>query len=94
MAGVIHVPPSGYCGRGPAQCCIDVTKTAVERDGEMAAAKAALQAARDMQMFRKEDGAGIGRPPENGLIIVVPGKDAVPVCFEQPFRLEIAADGK
>ena len=45
-------------------------------------------------MFREEDGAGIGRPPEDGLTFVVPGKDAVPVRFEQPLRLEIAADGK
>ena len=60
----------------------------------MARPKAALQATRDMEMFREEDGAGIGRPPEDGLTFVVPGKDAVPVRFEQPFRLEIAADGK
>ena len=56
--------------------------------------KAPLQAARDMEMFWEEDGAGIGRPPEDRLTFVVPGKDAVPVRCEQPFRPEIAADGK
>ena len=60
----------------------------------MARPKAALQAARDMKMFRKEDGARIGRPPEDRLTFVVPGKDAMTVRFQQPFRLKIAADGK
>ena len=60
-----------------------VTKTAVERDAEDAGTEASFQAARNVEFFGKEHGPGIGRPPQNRLIVAVPGKDAVAVAFEQ-----------
>ena len=47
-----------------------------------------------MKFVGKEDGPGIGRPPQDGLIVVVPGKDAVPIGFEQSFGSQVAADGE
>jgi len=70
------------------------TKAPVERDAEYAGTKASFQAARDMKFAGKENGPGIGRPPQDGLIVVVPWKDAVPVGFEQSFGLQVAADGE
>src|SRR4030095_2993622 len=78
----------------PSAMLHDRITTSVERHREMARPKAPLQAARDMEMFWEEDGAGIVRPPEDRLTFVVPGKDAVPVCCEQPFRPETAAGCK
>ena len=60
----------------------DVSETGIERDGEHVRAKASFEAARHMKMVRKQYGAGIRRPPENGLIVVVPGKDALSIGFE------------
>ena len=47
-----------------------------------------------MEFVGKEHGPGIGRPPQDGLVVVVPGKDAVPVGFEQPFWSQVATDGE
>ncbi len=47
-----------------------------------------------MEFFGEEHGPGIGRPPQDGLIVVVPGKDAVALGFEQPFWSEVAADSE
>ena len=71
-----------------------ITKTAVERDGEDAGTKASFEAARDMEFVGKEDGSGIGGPPQDGLIIVVPGKDSVAVGFEQSLWAQVAADSE
>jgi len=71
-----------------------VTKAPVERDAEYAGSKASFQAARDMKFVGKEDGPGIGRPPQDGLVLVVPGKDAVPVGFEQSLWSQVAADSE
>ena len=71
-----------------------VAKAPVERDAEYAGTKASLEAARDMEFFGKEDGPGIGRPPQDGLVVAVPGKDAVPVGFEQPLWAQVASDGE
>ena len=62
-----------------------VMKALVECDVEQAGAKTSFQAARDMEFAGKEDGPGIGRPPQDRLIVAVPGKDAVAVGFEQSF---------
>lgn len=71
-----------------------VPKAAVERDCEYSGTKASLQAARDMKFVGKEDGPGIGRPPQDGLIVAVPGKYPMAVGFEQPLRAQVASDGK
>ena len=47
-----------------------------------------------MELVGKENGSGIRRPPQDGLIFVVPGKDAVPVGFEQPLWTQVASDGE
>jgi len=47
-----------------------------------------------MKFVGKEDGPGIGRPPQDRLIVGVPGKDAVPIGFEQSFGSQVAADGE
>ena len=47
-----------------------------------------------MEFVRKEDGPGIGRPPQDGLVVVVPGKDAVAVGFEQSLGSQVAPDGE
>jgi hypothetical protein len=47
-----------------------------------------------MEFVGKEYGPGIGRPPQDGLIVVVPGKDAVSIGFEQPFWSQIATDSE
>ena len=71
-----------------------IAKTAVEREGEEAGTKASFQAARHVEFFGKEHSPGIGRPPQDGLIVVVPWKDAVAVGFEQPLGAQIAPDGE
>jgi hypothetical protein len=47
-----------------------------------------------VEFVRKEYGPGIGRPPQDGLVFLVPGKDAMAVGFKQPFWSQIAADGQ
>ncbi len=47
-----------------------------------------------MEFVGKEHGPGIGRPPQDGLVVVVPGKDAVSVSLDQPFWLQVAADSE
>jgi len=47
-----------------------------------------------MEFVGKEDGPGIGRPPQDGLIVVVPGEDAVAVGFEQPLGAQVASDSE
>ena len=79
---MIHVPPSGYCGLGPAQPSITSRKPGVERYAEYVGTKTPLEAARDMEFLGKEHGPGIGRPPQYGLIAAVPGKDSVSIGFE------------
>ncbi len=64
----------------------DVAKAPVERNTEEAGAQASFQAARHVELLGEEDGSGIGRPPQDGLIVAVPGKDAVAVGFEQSLR--------
>jgi len=72
----------------------DLGETGIERDSEEAWTEASLQAARDVEFFGEEHSAGIGRPPQDGLLVVVPGKDAVSIGFEQPLRAQIAPDGE
>ncbi len=85
--GVQHVTcdPGSSLGILRARPCAlfhDVSKAGIKRDGEYMRAKASLEAARDMKPVGKQHGAWIRRPPENGLIVVVPGKDAPSVGFE------------
>lgn len=85
--GVQHVTrdPSSSLGVLRAQPCAlfhEVSKAGIERDGEHIRAKASLETARDMELVGEQHGARIGRPPENGLIIVVPRKDALSIGFE------------
>ena len=47
-----------------------------------------------MEFVGKENGPWVGRPPQDGLVVVVPGKDAVAVGFEQSFGLQVATDGE
>ena len=47
-----------------------------------------------MEFVGKEHGPGIGRPPQDGLVFVVPREDAVAVGFEQPLGAQIAPDGE
>jgi hypothetical protein len=44
-----------------------------------------------MKLVGEQHGARIRRPPENGLIVVVPRKDPVSIGFEQPLRIEITS---
>ena len=77
--------PSSSFGMLRASPCAlfhDSSKARIERDGEHSRAKASLEAARDMEFVRKQHGARIRRPPENGLIVVIPGKDALSIGFE------------
>ena len=69
-----------------------IAKALVERDAEEAVAKASFQAARDMKLIGKEDGSGIGRPPQDRLIVAVPGKDSVTVGFEQSLGSQVSSD--
>ena len=94
--GVEHVTrdPRSSLGILRARPCAlfhDTPKAGIERDGKHVRAKPSLEAVRDMELVRKQDGARIRRPPEDGLIVVVPGKDAMPIGFEQPLRTEIAS---
>jgi hypothetical protein len=59
-----------------------MSKAGIKRDVEHMRAKASLEAARDVEFARKQYGSRIRRPPENGLIIVIPGKDALSVGFQ------------
>lgn len=47
-----------------------------------------------MQLFRKQHGSRIRRPPQNRLALIVPRENAVPVCFEETLRAEIPSYGK
>ncbi len=47
-----------------------------------------------MEFVWKEDCPWIGRPPQDGLIVAVPGKDAMSVGFEQSFWSQVASDSK
>src|SRR5512134_1868196 len=71
-----------------------LAEAGVESDREMGATNRSVKTARNMQFHGEEDGTRVGRPPEDRLIVVVPGKDAVAVRLEQPLRLQIAADGE
>jgi hypothetical protein len=47
-----------------------------------------------MEFVGKEDCPWIRRPPQDGLIVVVPGENAVAVGFEQPLGAQIAPDSE
>ncbi len=47
-----------------------------------------------MEFVGKEDGSGIGGPPQDGLVVVVPGENPVAVGFEQSLWLQIAPDSE
>ena len=91
---MIHVPPSGYCGLWSCALLHHVAKAGVECDGEYSGAKTSLETARDVEFVGKEDGSGIGRPPQDGLIVAVPGEDPMAVGFEQPLWSQIASDSE
>lgn len=85
--GVQHVtrdPRSSFGILRARPCALfhDRSKAGIERDGEHIRVKASLEATRDVELVGKQDGARIRRPPENGLIVVVPGKDALSIGFE------------
>ena len=63
----------------------------VEGDREVAAAQGLAQAARDVQLFREQHHARVGRPPEERLSVLVPGEAAVPIGGQQALRAEVAA---
>ena len=71
-----------------------IAKAPAEGDVEDTGTKASFQAARDMKIFGKENGPGVGRPPQDRLIIAVPGKDAVAIGFEQPLWAQVAPNGE
>lgn len=75
------------CGAG----LDDGFEVTVEVDFESPMAQGLAQTAGDAQVFRKQDAAGIGRPPEYGLSRLIPGKDPGTVGQEQALRAEIAA---
>lgn len=85
--GVQHVAcdPGSPVGILPARRCAlfhDSSKADVECDREQTRSKASFKAAGDMKLLGEQHGAGIRRPPENGLILVVPGENALSVGFE------------
>ena len=56
-----------------------VAEGAVDGDIEVSPANRPSQRARDFEFVDEEHHARIGRPPENRLTFVVPGKDSMPV---------------
>jgi len=47
-----------------------------------------------MEFVGKKDGSGIGRPPQDRLIVAVPGKDSVAVGFKQPLGSQVTPDSE
>ena len=47
-----------------------------------------------MKLVGKEYGSRIGGPPQDRLVVVVPGKDAVSVGFEQSLGSQVAPDSE
>ena len=45
-----------------------------------------------MQPIHLEDGAWIGRPPQDGIALVEPGKNAGAIRFHEPPRSQVSAD--
>ena len=72
----------------------DVSEAGVERNGERPAAHGPLQASRNVESVREEHRPWIGRPPQNGLLVVIPGKDAVAVGVHEARYVEIGARGE
>lgn len=72
----------------------DLSKASIERNGEHIRAEASFKTARHVKLLREQDGSGIRRPPENRLIVVVPGENAMPIGFEKALRSEISSHGK
>lgn len=60
----------------------DLSETNVERDGKETAAHGPAQATSNVEFLGKQYSPGIRRPPEDGLILVVPGENALPIGFE------------
>ena len=71
-----------------------VAEALIECDLEQAGTKASFKAARSVEFFGKEHGPGIGRPPQDGLIVAVPGENTVAVGFEQSLWSEVASDSE
>lgn len=63
----------------------------VESDFEALLAQALGQAAGNVQFVGEQDGARVGRPPEDRLAILVPGEAAVAIGCDQALRIEVAA---
>jgi hypothetical protein len=72
----------------------DSLKAGIECDGEYILAENSFKTARDMKLVGKQHGARIRRPPQDGLVIVVPGENTVAVRFEETFRTEITSYGE
>ncbi len=68
----------------------DFMKALIERDGKYVRTKASLETARHMKLVGEQHGAGIRRPPENGLIVVVPGENALSIGFEEPLWTKVS----
>jgi hypothetical protein len=47
-----------------------------------------------MDLLQDEDAPRVGRVPEDGRVLVVPGEDARPVREEEALGAEVAADGE
>ena len=92
-------PASARCCRvrspAVAQPRITAGKILVASHAKSAAADRAPQPTRNLQTVEFDDCPRIGRPPRNWLIFPHrPGKDAVTICIEQPFRRKPPADAQ
>ena len=88
MAGVIQVP-SGAHGAGRDH----LREGGVEGHAEASLAYAPGEPAGDMEALGREDGAGVGRPPEGIDAIVGPGEEAGAVGGHDGRGGEVAAGG-
>ena len=80
-----HLAPvtSGHLGEGRVHCHLEAART-----------QGARQPPGHMHPAGKEDHARVGRPPEDGRVLAVPGKNTAAVRRQKPFRAEIPAHGE
>jgi hypothetical protein len=70
-----------------------IVECLVDGEAELAGPDGAGQAARDVEAIEFEDGARLGRPPQDRIAFVVPREDAAAIGAQQRLGPQIAADG-
>jgi len=64
----------------------DLGEAGVRPDGKPLLADSTLKASGTVEFFGKQDGPGIGRPPEEWISGGIPGENATGIGLKQPFR--------